>query len=188
MHDVAPQQMIQPSAIHPFGGNRPWRRQVLGDRRLALLGQQQAAQPAVRIRQRRCHRVMAVKPDRALRRIRRGSGGVIVALALRRCGQALGRPVAWRTWLEFTARRATRWARFAAGTRAVMPRLLVVALNRVTRLGAVAGARFRALPAAALSRWPRRMSARPAVGASIRRRARGAAGTIAMGRFHCKPL
>jgi hypothetical protein len=69
MHDIAPQQRIQPSAIDPFGRNGPGRGKLLADRGLTLVGQQQATQPAVRIGQRRGNRVMPIEPYSALRRI-----------------------------------------------------------------------------------------------------------------------
>jgi hypothetical protein len=185
--------------------------------------------------------VMAVQPDRALRRVGRRSGGIRLAVALRR-GEALGCRIPRRPRLQLTARRAavglgtgtgavvpralivcpgagpilarsprawSRWARpimtwpvLARSPRSwpivtwpIVARFRVVAMRGVAGLGAsaaaVAGTLVRAMaaavPATARSGWPRRMSAGSAERSAIRGRTRGAAGTVAVGRFHCQP-
>ena len=193
MHDVAPKQMVDPAAIDPFRRNRPWRRQPLADGRLGFLGQQQAAQTTVGIGQRRGHRMVAIQPDRALRRVRRMPRRIGFARPLRGDRQALRPPLTlWRTRLEIaTLRSATRrpvlglatWTRAvmtrAIVTGAIMPRLL--ATRRPTP---VTSAGIATRP---LSRSTRGLSAGSTIGTAIGGWARRSAGTAAMGRFHYSP-
>ncbi|MGD0102987.1 MAG: hypothetical protein ABSC06_02995, partial [Rhodopila sp.] len=65
----------------------------------------------------------------------------------------------------------------AALTGRIVSRLRVVAMSGVTRP-----------PAAALSGWPRRMSAGSAERTTVGGGARRAAGPVAVGRFHRQPV
>jgi hypothetical protein len=60
MHDVAPKQGVEASAIDPFGRNGPGGRKLFADRGLPFFGQQQAAQAAVGIGECRGDGVVAV--------------------------------------------------------------------------------------------------------------------------------
>jgi hypothetical protein len=197
---------------------------VLADRGLGFVGQQQAAQPAVRIGERGGDGVVPIQPDGAFRSVRRGAWGVGLTVtsmrrsgALGRRGEALGWSFPGRTRLKLTARCAAMRGRLAsgsrtitvgaitagtigegaiaagsvracaAGVRAVVPRFSVVAINCVAGLAAAAATGVRTLSAAALSGRSRRMSPRPAIGTTVGGRARGAAGTVAMRRFHYQP-
>ncbi len=78
MHDVAAQQLIEPAAIDPLGRHRPGRRQLLAERRLGFLGQQQAAQTARRIGQRGGDGMVAIQPDGAFRRLRAVARAIVM--------------------------------------------------------------------------------------------------------------
>ena len=83
VRDVASQQVIQPAAIDAFRLQRPGWRQPGGQRRLGVLGQHQAAQPARRVGERGGDRMQAVQPDRAP-----GASGVLrgASWSRGRCG------------------------------------------------------------------------------------------------------
>ena len=152
VHGVAPEQMVQPAALDSLGGDRPGLATLRGERRLGVLGQQQAAQPAGRIGQRGGDGVQAVQPDGAARRVGAGPG-----LGRPYVGRAgAGRPrrgmqhgVAWpgrllarRPWPARGRRRAVV-ARRARPARALGP-VIARALFGGARTAARCAARFAA--------------------------------------------
>ena len=110
---------------------------MTGDLSLGLIGQQQAAEAAVRIGEGGGDRVMAVEPDGALWRVARGTSGVVLlafghgGLTPRRTGEAVGgtggtlrRLVAAWTRLEVAAGWPTFCGGLAGGTATILARSL----------------------------------------------------------------
>ncbi len=60
VHDVAPQQVIEPATFRALRRQGPGRRQALGQQQLGFLGQQQAAQTSGTVGERRRHCVLAI--------------------------------------------------------------------------------------------------------------------------------
>ena len=160
MSDVAPEQVVEPAAIHLLGLHRPGWRLPLSEGLLRFLGQNEVAQAAGWIGQRRGHRVQAVKPECAARGVRRARP--VGAL------EVVARPIMLRSIVKRLALRA--WAATAT----------VLARRMLSLTAALALARSLLLAVIGTAVGPRRSA-----GTAARAwRAWAAAVSIGMGRFH----
>jgi hypothetical protein len=75
VHDIMAEELVDPGAVCAFGGERPGLRVAFGERGFGLLGEQEAAEAPVGVRQSGGDGVQAVEPECAGGRGRRARAG-----------------------------------------------------------------------------------------------------------------
>ena len=173
VHDVAAQKLIDARAVGALGLQGPGRRQHLRQGGFGFLGQDEAAQAALGVGQSGGDGVVAVQPDGALGRVGTGPRAVLprsLIVTLTVTARAIGTLLKRRSALGRPRPLGARRTRVAAA------RILLSAERQpVGRWG-----RRRGGLAAAIGR----PSGAARVGAAVRRRPAGTAGSVAMRWFH----